>query len=123
MARMARRKVRREAGPDLEIRLPNGQVVSIEVKRVDSGVAVRDLAMPAAMHISGASGAAVGAASVLGWYVRSDAPWSRGDSAAIRNDWQTVGDDLWRATGEIMHGNEDDDRPRLFDPGDYAQSV
>ena len=123
MARMVRRKVRREASPDLEIRLPSGQVLDVEVKDVSGGIVVSDAASNAVMHVSGASAAAVGAASMLGWYVRSDAPWLRKDDAAIRNDWQTVGDDLWRAVGEIMLSEErDDEQSRLFDPGEYAKS-
>jgi hypothetical protein len=120
---MVRRKVRREASPDLEIRLPDGQVLAVEVKGMGSGIVVSDTVSHVVMYISGASAAAVGAASMLGWYVRSDAPWSRGDDAAIRNDWQTVGDDLWRAAGEITRGKEaDDEQSRLFDPGEYANS-
>ena len=100
MTSMARRKVRRETAPGLEIRLPDKLVLTVEVNGMGSRVAVSDAMNQAVMHVSGASAAAVGAASVFGWYVRSQAPWSnREDDAAIRNDWQTVGDDLWRAIG------------------------
>jgi hypothetical protein len=121
---MARGKLRKGDRADIEIRLPDGRVMAIEVKDMGSGVVVRDAISQAVMHVSGASAAVVGAASVFGWYVRSDAPWSRGDDAAIRNDWQTVGDDLWRATGEITRAKEADidDQPRLFDLGEYAKS-
>jgi hypothetical protein len=119
---MARHKVLGEPIPDLEIRLPDGRVLAVEVKGMSAGIVVSDAISNAVMQVSGASAAAVGAASLLGWYVRSDAPWLRGDDAAIHNDWQTVGDDLWRAVGEFMRGNErDDEQSRLFDPGAYAK--
>jgi hypothetical protein len=123
MLRMARRKVRPEASPDIEIRLPDGRIIAIEVKGLSNGIAVSDAMSQAAMHVGGASAAAVGAASMLGWYVRSDAPWLRGDDAAIRSDWVTVGDDLWRATGGITRSIEDnDDQPHLFDPSEYVKT-
>jgi hypothetical protein len=121
---MDRLGTRKKHAYDLEIRYPDGRVVLIEVKR-GSGVRVRDLMSQAQLYVSGASAAAIGAASVFGWYVRSGAPWAErgGDDAAIRGDWQTVGDDLWRATGaaaRIENGAERD-QDHLFDPAEYAR--
>lgn len=122
MLRVRRRKARLDANPDIEIRLPDGRIIAIEAKGL-GGILVSDAASQAAIHVSGASAAAVGAASVLGWYVRSDAPWLRADDAAIRSDWVTVGDDLWRATGAITRSmKDDDDQAHLFDPGEYVKS-
>ncbi len=95
----------------------------MEVKVIGSSMVVSESVSHTIMHVGDASAAAVGAASVLGWYVRSNAPWLVGDDAVIRNDWQTVGDDLWRAVGAFMSGNEaDGEQPRLFDPGEYAKT-
>jgi hypothetical protein len=123
MAHMTRPRAQEAAKPDIEIRLDDGRVIAIEVKDLGRGINVRDVAARAAMHISGASAAAVGAASVFGWYVRSNAPWLGVDDSAIRSDWVTVGDDLWRATGGITRSIEDDDdQPHLFDPSEYAKT-
>jgi hypothetical protein len=120
---MARSKVRQETQPDIEIRLDDGRVIAIEVKDGHRGIDVLDVAARAAMHVSGASAAVVGAASVFGWYVRGDAPWVDRDDTAIRSDWEAVGDDLWRAAGEITRSIKDNnDQPHLFDPSEYAKA-
>jgi len=99
----------------------DGSSLVFEVKRAN--VLAGDVMRQAITYVHGASATAVGAASVFGWYVRSDAPWSeRGhsDDAAIRADWRVVGDDLWRAAGVVAHVRPDNEQPRLFDPSDYA---
>jgi hypothetical protein len=115
----------KHAEPDLEIRCSDGKIMTIEVKgRAGSAVSVRDLVTRAAMRVSGASAASVGAASVFGWYVRSAAPWSdHADSVALRADWQTIGDDIWRAAGQTARGRHEVDarQSRLFDPADFSE--
>jgi hypothetical protein len=109
---------------DLTFQDADGRVIVVEVKDARA-VSVRDMMSQAEMYISGASAAAVGAASLFGWYVRSDAPWAEhADQAAIRADWQTVGDDLWRAAGLLAHTRSNDEGPdqsRLFDPAEFGQ--
>lgn len=120
MTRMASRRTQADAEADLAIRYPSGRVVVIEVKNHRRNVSVRDYWLNAALHISGASAGAVGAASFFGWYVRTNAPWS-GREDAIQSDWQTVGDDIWRAAGDIAHKDSDSRRDQhLFDPSAYS---
>jgi hypothetical protein len=93
----------------------------IEVKNHRRVVSVRDYWLSAALHISGASAGAVGAASFFGWYVRANAPWSGREDDAIQSDWQTIGDDIWRAAGDIARKGGDSRRDQhLFDPAAYS---
>lgn len=117
---MAQRK-REKTRPDIEIEMPDGSSLVVEVKRAN--VSVDDVMRQAITYVHGASATAVGVASVFGWYVRSDAPWSEqghGDDAAICADWRAVGDDLWRAAVAVAHVKPENEQPRLFDPSDYA---
>lgn len=112
---------RRQARPDLEVELPSGKRLLVEIKRAN--VSLDDVRRQAAAYVSGASASAIGAASVFGWYVRSEAPWSeRGhaDDSAIYADWVTVGDDLWRALSVSPYVEREATQPQLFDPTDYS---
>jgi hypothetical protein len=109
---------------DIEIRYQDGTIVRVELKQHGRGVTVRDLLHHTEMHISGASAASVGAASIFGWYVRSKAPWTEHfDNAGLTADWLTVGDDLWRAAGQVASGMDESDssQSRLFDPADLGK--
>jgi hypothetical protein len=123
MALMAHRALN-DTSQDLEIKYPDGRVVIVEIKGDrKSAVSVRDLTSQATIHVSAMSAASIGAASVFGWYVRSGAPWAEPDAAILHADWQTVGDDLWRAVGRIAHDENDvhPEQRHLFDPSEFGK--
>jgi hypothetical protein len=116
MARVARHRLGKQT--DAEVKMPDGRTVIVEFKRGD--VSEDQVVRRALTYVHGASAAIVGAAGVFGWYVRSDAPWSRrAEGDAIYGDWRVVGDDLWRAARAASFKDEDN-QPHLFDPTDYA---
>jgi hypothetical protein len=116
MARVARRRLGKQG--DAEVKMPDGRTVIVEFKR--GNVSVDQVMRQALTYVPGASAAIVGAAGVFGWYVRSDAPWSRrAEGDAIYGDWRVVGDDIWRAARAASLEGEDN-QPHLFDPTDYA---